>query len=429
MEAKTEHCRKFSAFVLVITLICASPALSYDFAGGTGEPNDPYQIETAEQLLSIGSDPNLLDKCYILMNDIDLDPNVTGILPFTQALIAPDTNNLEGNFQGTPFSGVFDGKDHIISNLVILAPDKSYIGLFGFIDGGQVKNLSFTNAYITGSVLVGILSGFNNEGTILSCRTTGKITGELCTGGLLGGSDEGVVKLCSSDCESVGDYWTGGLIGLHVYNIVDRCCSKGLTLGNDSVGGLIGSSNISSVVSNCYADISVYGYRGVGGLIGVNHDSMIVNSYSKGFVSGDEYVGGFIGHNGFSYCESCFWDIETSGTTDGVGNVEPDPNEVQGKTTEEMQKAATFIDDNWDFENIWAICEGTNYPKLQWQIPLADLLCPDGVSFLDFAFFADYWLEIGCADSNNCDDADFDLSGIVDPNDLNIFTEQWLTGF
>ena len=35
------------------------------FAGGTGEPNDPYQIATADQLISIGSDPNLLDKHYL----------------------------------------------------------------------------------------------------------------------------------------------------------------------------------------------------------------------------------------------------------------------------------------------------------------------------------------------------------------------------
>jgi len=32
------------------------------FAGGTGEPNDPYLIATAEQLNAVGADPNLWDK-------------------------------------------------------------------------------------------------------------------------------------------------------------------------------------------------------------------------------------------------------------------------------------------------------------------------------------------------------------------------------
>ena len=100
--------RKYQVAVFSIFLIIASACFAYDFAGGTGEPNDPYQIETAAQLLQLGSDPNLLDKCYILNNDIDLDPNVIGIPPFTQAPIAPDINNSETGFQGNPFTGTFD---------------------------------------------------------------------------------------------------------------------------------------------------------------------------------------------------------------------------------------------------------------------------------------------------------------------------------
>jgi hypothetical protein len=48
------------------------------FSGGTGEPNDPYQITTAVQLASFSSTdyPHLLDQCFVLVNDIDLDPNL-----------------------------------------------------------------------------------------------------------------------------------------------------------------------------------------------------------------------------------------------------------------------------------------------------------------------------------------------------------------
>jgi hypothetical protein len=92
-----------------------------------------------------------------------------------------------------------------------------------------------------------------------------------------------------------------------------------------------------------------------------------------------------------------------------------------------MQIESTFTDAGWDFvgetangtEDIWAICQGTNYPRLAWQIPAADFLCPDGVNFIDYAYFTDVW---NTSDPN----ADLDLSGLVDPNDLKIFCDHWL---
>ena len=61
-----------------VTILAASlcvPARAAEFAGGTGEPDDPYQIATAGQLLSLGTDPNLRTKHFILVADIDLDPD------------------------------------------------------------------------------------------------------------------------------------------------------------------------------------------------------------------------------------------------------------------------------------------------------------------------------------------------------------------
>ena len=72
---------------IVVTFWSLWTCHAADFAGGTGEPNDPYQIATAEQLISIGSDPNLLDKHFVLINDIDLDPNLPGGQVFPRAVI------------------------------------------------------------------------------------------------------------------------------------------------------------------------------------------------------------------------------------------------------------------------------------------------------------------------------------------------------
>ena len=61
----------------------------------------------------------------------------------------------------------------------------------------------------------------------------------------------------------------------------------------------------------------------------------------------------------------------------------------------------------------------TNYPRLVWQITAAVFLCPDGVNFIDYAYFMDVW---NTSDPN----ADLDFSGAVDWGDLKIFCDHWL---
>jgi hypothetical protein len=89
----------------------------------------------------------------------------------------------------------------------------------------------------------------------------------------------------------------------------------------------------------------------------------------------------------------------------------------------------------WDFvgetvngtDDIWSICEGTNYPRLVWQIPKGDLVCPDGITMEDFDFFMDHWADSNCNQSNGyCDGTDLDFSGKVDIDDLVILINQWL---
>jgi len=63
---------------IILALWCPLFVRAGNYAGGTGEPNNPYQIATGEQLISIGSDPNLLDRHFVLLDDIDLDPSLPG---------------------------------------------------------------------------------------------------------------------------------------------------------------------------------------------------------------------------------------------------------------------------------------------------------------------------------------------------------------
>jgi len=69
---------------------------------------------------------------------------------------------------------------------------------------------------------------------------------------------------------------------------------------------------------------------------------------------------GLVGGVGIStyctYADSSYWDIETTGASSsalGLGT---------GKKTSEMYQKSTYV--NWDFNNIWDIDEGKNYPYL-----------------------------------------------------------------
>jgi hypothetical protein len=61
----------------------------------------------------------------------------------------------------------------------------------------------------------------------------------------------------------------------------------------------------------------------------------------------------------------------------------------------------------------------------------ADLNYDCAVDFIDYGLFAVHWLEDGCTDPNWCGGADLtrdEPSGIVDSNDLLVFTDNWLEG-
>ena len=116
------------------------------YSGGTGDPNDPYQIATAADLIALGETQENYDKHFILTADIDMDPNLPGRKVFDKAVIA--------HSYGTPFTGVFNGDGFSISNLTI--DGRGYSSLFGRLESGaEVKNLQVLDVSILGFVDVG----------------------------------------------------------------------------------------------------------------------------------------------------------------------------------------------------------------------------------------------------------------------------------
>ena len=402
------------------------------YGGGTGEPNDPYLIYTAEQMNVIGLHEEDWDKHFKLMADIDLSA-YTGT-----------SFNIIVSLYGS-FRGVFDGNGKRISNFTYTSTDTNRIGLFGHVQGENalIKDLGLidpnvdagTSGMVYGGQYFGSLVGRLSEGTITGCYVEGgSVSGIGNVGALVGLNDEGTITNCYATGSVTGTGWrVGGLLGaLSMEGTITNCYATGRVLGVENVGGLVGS-NWSGTISNCYSSGGVSGNSTVGGLVGENFwDSTIANCYSSGDVSGDDIVGGLVGSYdpwglGLGIITFSFWDTQSSGQATSGGGT--------GKTTAEMQMENTFTDAGWDFigeslngtEDIWSICEGTNYPRFVWQIPAGDFVCPDGITIDDFEFFTEYWLDDNCDISNDyCQGTDLDFSGTVDVNDLEIFFENWL---
>jgi hypothetical protein len=66
------------AFIAIVLAGFGTAAWAIEFAGGTGALNDPYQIVTPEQLVGMGQEPSLWNRHFVLVADIDLDPNLPG---------------------------------------------------------------------------------------------------------------------------------------------------------------------------------------------------------------------------------------------------------------------------------------------------------------------------------------------------------------
>lgn len=308
------------------------------YAGGTGEPNDPYQISCAEDLIALGNEPNDYDKHFVLTEDIDLDPNLPGSRVFDRAVIAPDVNeaNASGDFDGTPFTGTLDGKGHTISHLTIRG--QSHLGLLGRSgSGAEIRNLGVVDVHVTGSGDVGGVVG-SNAGSMAMTYSTGAVRGGSDIGGLVG-RNSGLVTCCR--------------------------CTAGVD-GNERVGGIVGDNSCGSVV-HCSSTGAVRGTGpSIGGLVGNNTQCQCLGyPPSCGCVTG--------------VVTASFWDMQTSGQVTSDGGT--------GKTTAEMQMQSTFTDAGWDFlgetkngtADIWWINEGKDYPRLWWERqPVIDL---DATSF------------------------------------------------
>jgi uncharacterized repeat protein (TIGR02543 family) len=197
------------------------------------------------------------------------------------------------------FKGTFDGGDHTISGIYLNKKDSIFQGMFGYVDGGTIQNVSVTKSYIKASRIVGSIAGrLANSSTIENCSNTGSVSGSENVGGIAA-EIEGTVKNCYNAGNVSGKDNIGGLFGWGAA-IITKCNNSGTISGRENVGGIVGYSY--SIVEECYntgsliVDRSVSDGNHAGGIVGYNSGE-VKNSYNTGNISGKGGAGGIVGLN------------------------------------------------------------------------------------------------------------------------------------
>ncbi len=295
------------------------------FGGGDGSFPNPYQVCRPEHLDEVR---NHLSSAFIQTADIDL-------AGYSFAPIGT---------QAAPFNGPYNGQNYSISNLTINLPAQDHVGLFGYTDiFAFVGTLRLVNFNVTGGDKVGAFIG-TNYGLVDGVSATVTVNASGIAGGL------------------IGENW----------GAISKASTQGsVTSALSSAGGLVGESMNNSGINNSYSTASVNAVGDGAGLAAAAFDDAnVFNCYATGPVTAG-LPGGLIRTLSPSALVSdCFWDTETSG--------QPTSAAGTGKTTAQMQTQTTF-DPPWNFGTVWAIDEGNDYPRHQFETAEcgADCACDD----------------------------------------------------
>lgn len=263
--------------------------------GSSGTATNPYLIQSAGDLKMVQDVTNgaitnasYKNKCYKLTTDITI------ALP-TGTSWTPIGNSITNSFKGT-----FDGNGYSVTGLFINS-NQQYLGFFGRIDNGTVKNLNvtgnITSSYPDYGYVGGIAGNTNATSYIIGCSYSGSVTNTNynTTGGI---------------CGSV----TGYVIGCYNTSTV-----KSTYTNSADCGGIAGSTNGSGDgIIGCYNTGAVTGGNNtkVGGIVAYNQ-AIVRGCYNTGIVTGGT-IGGILGSNTIDAI-GCLWVNSSTAGTATVG--------------------------------------------------------------------------------------------------------------
>lgn len=283
----------FKCMALVLAMIAASVNVSAQlvwdgtsspWTHGTGTANDPYLIETPQNLSMLSDMVNngmTYNGVYFKQTaDFNMNGNSYKF-------------NVIGNTASNCFSGHYDGNFNSISNLSV-SNSSDCLGLFGYtsnavLHGICMKGIRGSGIDGTNKYYVGSISANSTRDTITECSCKGDVT---------------LSENLSSSLSSIGCTCIGGLVGKSAGSYIANCgvngdinCTRSYCIYYDA-GGLVGyisyhnSVTYYTTLQSCYfvGDINISGsfawgksYRTYYGLmIGYTQGAYLNNSYGVG---------------------------------------------------------------------------------------------------------------------------------------------------
>lgn len=302
---------------------------------GDGTAASPYVICTPAQWIDLANTSSAWASNFRIGRDIDLTA-------------VPGDHPTVGN-DLTPFSGVVDGNQKVISGYTT-SSSPQHTGLFGNVDGpaAAIRHLAVKDARIVCFATCGALVGYLAQGIVEDAASFG-------------------------DC-SITNGWAnhkGGLIGetapaASIQNVFSTCTVNGIGIG---IAGLIGHHE--GTLTNAYYQNEtnpVSGTTRVGGLIGWNLGTTS-NAFTTVAVNGDDVgsadialcIGTFGGTAANVWYDSSRAVINASG-----GGTTANGNAIDTATAPGyFESRANPPLDSWDFDQIWLERPG-KLPVLRW---------------------------------------------------------------
>ena len=225
-----------------------SPYLAYksvnDFAGGNGSASKPFEISSTDHFSRIVKYPK---ANFVQTADLDFGFEATGGF-FTE---------------DTPFEGVYDGADHVLSNAICEAPLFIATG-----ESAQIKNVIINNWSVSaelGALLVRYNYGkitntkVNGVATITSGSPSNAVVGLLATynyGTITSSESSGKANATTTANISGASSYAGGLVAFNMENakIIDCKTSAEVVASQTKqrfarAGGL--ASENYGIINNC----------------------------------------------------------------------------------------------------------------------------------------------------------------------------------
>ena len=395
------------------------------FSGqGSGTMSDPFLVTNADELFEVRYN---LTAYYKQMNDIDLTEWIAEESP-SQGWSPIGSLN-------SPFCGHYDGNSKTIKGLYINRTSVDNIGLFGFVKGATLQNITLLNPHVKGQNHVGsIVGGVDASQAAYTIKgntcVMGAVEGNEAVGGIMGGSvvvndatynDTNEKKVIGnySSATIIGNESVGGIVGLiHGHYYYDQITTYYATaiVRNNRFGGKVRSASryfCGGIVGNSerHNKKSSRSYNFVQFTNNIVGGSIISNNNTN-----DGYVGGVAGYaqyvtNGMPssiknnvcvadtisclagtpyriYHESNTY-LSTSdnialASTVMIANgveIEVEDGELNGTSVSRrlLMKQSTYEGMGFDFNSTWAISEGESYPyNINQSAPVTITKCTCG---------------------------------------------------